>query len=109
MVGFAIYPRLPEDDLRKMAKEAIEKITEWFQNNPERDDCNAELWYGKQLCVKRSSIAAQINALLEECIVEDAEARTTSLNELSTLVENPQELLDRLAPETDDGQEQTAE
>lgn len=63
-----IYPKMTEDDLRKVAAEAIPKIEGWFQQNPKRRVCRAELWYGKHLSLKRKTVAAQINALLDETL-----------------------------------------
>jgi len=66
-----IYEKIPAKTIRKEAKEVIQKITEWFQNNPKRRVCDAQLWYGRRLKVKRKMIAEQVNGLAEELIKKD--------------------------------------
>jgi len=63
-----IYPKMTEENLRKAAEAAISQVGGWFQQNPKRRVCRAELWYGKHLSLKRKTVAAQINALLEETL-----------------------------------------
>lgn len=69
---FAVYARMPEEELREIAAETIPQIAAWFEANPDRQDCNIEAWYGKRLIVKRGTISQQINDLLEKTIAEQA-------------------------------------
>ena len=63
-----VYPKMSEEELRKIAADAIPQIQEWFQQNPKRRVCHAELWYGKKLTIKRKDVAKQINDFLEEIL-----------------------------------------
>jgi hypothetical protein len=64
----AIYRRVPEKEIRKGAKDAIVKITDWFIANPKRRVCNAEFWYGKQTKVRRNHIVEDINKAAEKAL-----------------------------------------
>lgn len=66
-----IYPKMTEENLRKAAADAIVKVEGWFTQNPKRRVCRAELWYSKHLSIKRKTVAAQINALLEETLTDE--------------------------------------
>lgn len=68
MAGFILYMPIPNDELRKLAAETIPKVSAWFEANPKRRVCTAELWYGKRLKLKRKTFEAQINAFLEESL-----------------------------------------
>ena len=68
----AIYKRLTEPELRRDAKSAIRQITKWFKANPNRRVCRSQLWYGKQITVKRATLKADIDkALKAELQVKD--------------------------------------
>ena len=56
-----VYKRLSKKQLLKEAKETINQINEWFEKNPTRKVCKAELWYGKIYTIKRNTVADRIN------------------------------------------------
>lgn len=68
MATFVLYQPIPAELIRKEAKEAIEKITQWFANNPKRRVCRCELWYGQQLSIKPKTIKEQIESAAQEAI-----------------------------------------
>lgn len=68
MVSFVVYPKVSEEELRKMAQETIQQVEAWFVKNPKRRVCRVEVWYGKHLSIKRKTISEQVNALLEETL-----------------------------------------
>jgi len=61
----AIYKRLTEPELRRDAKSAYRQITKWFKANPKRRVCRTQLWYGKQITVKRATLLADLNKAVE--------------------------------------------
>ena len=63
-----IYQTIPEETIRSDAKDTIEKITQWFKDNPKRKVCRAEVWYGRVVHVKRKTVAEQINAAADKAI-----------------------------------------
>lgn len=65
---FIVYAPIPNDELRKLAEETIPRVSAWFESNPKRRVCTAELWYGKRLKLKRKTFAEQINAYLSESL-----------------------------------------
>jgi len=62
------YQKMSSADLKKRAQEEIGRIKKWFQNHPERQECNIELWYGKIKKVTRENAVHIINQVLEESI-----------------------------------------
>lgn len=72
-----IYKSIPAKTIRKDAREAIPKIKAWFKANPDRKECNAELWYGKQLKIKADTVEEQVNAAAAEAIGNDKKTPKT--------------------------------
>jgi hypothetical protein len=74
MGSFAAYYKLKPTALKRVAKESIEGITKWFKDNPQKKQCDAELWYGVRHIFKpKDDVAAFINDLLERTLKSDAE------------------------------------
>ena len=71
-----IYKTIPAKTLRKKAKEAIALITAWFKKNPDRTNCNAELFYGRRLDIKPGTVKQQIDKFVKELIAEDESKNT---------------------------------
>lgn len=69
---FVIYKTIPEAELRALAADTIPKISKWFEKNPKRRVCKAELWYGRTHKIKRKDVASQINTIVEALIKEKA-------------------------------------
>lgn len=65
---FLLYERIPDDELRESAKDAIKQIEQFFKDNPRRRVCRTELWYGKVRSIKKKDVATQINDIVEELI-----------------------------------------
>jgi hypothetical protein len=62
-----VYKRLlSATQIRKEAKKAIRDIAKWFEQNPKRRVCKAELWYGKIISIKRATIEKQIETAVNE-------------------------------------------
>jgi hypothetical protein len=65
---FVVYQTIPEKEIRQTAKESIEGVTKWFAEHPKRRICRVEVWYGRQIKVKRTTVAQQINEAAEAAI-----------------------------------------
>lgn len=60
-----IYNKLTKKELKASAKETIAKVNEWFNNNPRRKVCKAELWYGKVHKIRRDHVEEDIQAIVK--------------------------------------------
>jgi hypothetical protein len=58
---FAIYPRIPEKELREMAQEVVSKTEAFFANNPKRRVCRVQVWYGKVITIRRKHVQEDID------------------------------------------------
>jgi len=63
MTMFIAYTRLTVAELEADIPKAIKGIEDWFEANPDRDDCNTQLWMGKELTVSRENIETEVRAL----------------------------------------------
>lgn len=66
------YEKIPPAKLRKECASTIEKLTAWFEQNPKRRVCRAQLWYGSSCKVRRGHIKEDVTALVELLIKQDA-------------------------------------
>ena len=57
------YARLTKEELAKSVEETVQQIKEWFEKNPKRRVCDAELWYGKRIKLKPKTYEAQIRQM----------------------------------------------
>lgn len=64
----ALYRKVPESQIRQDAKEGITKIEAWFLKNPKRKVCRSELWYGKQVSIRRGHVAGDMEAAMQEAL-----------------------------------------
>ena len=71
MAGFVCYSKLSEKEIRKTAKDAIVGIKKFFEEHPRRRVCHAELWYGKQVAIRRNSVDEEIQKVVEETLAEE--------------------------------------
>lgn len=55
-----IYKTMTEAEINDMAATAVQQIGEWFANHPDRNICNAELFYGQMAEIHRTSIATDV-------------------------------------------------
>lgn len=74
MGSFIIYKKLSAPELRKIARDGIKGIKGWFDANPKRRVCHAELWHGIQCTVTRKNVEQVVNKHLEEAIGDSHEA-----------------------------------
>lgn len=62
-----VYKTIPAKEIRKDAREAIEKVNAWFASNKKRI-CRAQLWYGKVVDVRRGHVEEDINTAAKAAI-----------------------------------------
>ena len=68
MASFIVYKPLSNKELKEMAEKAIKGITKFFKENPRRRICNVELWYGRQVKVRKNHIEEDIQKALEKAL-----------------------------------------
>jgi chaperone required for assembly of F1-ATPase len=69
-----VYKRMTEKELRKAATEATTQILDWFEANPRRKICRAELMYGRHLKVTRGQVVHDIQLFVQALLKEDQTA-----------------------------------
>lgn len=52
-------------EIKKDAKELLEKSTEFFANNPRRRVANVCVWYGRAIKIRKTHIEEDVNAAAE--------------------------------------------
>lgn len=70
-----LYTPIPNEKIRKDAEETITKIHSWFEVNPKRDTCNAKLWYGQMIIVRRGHIEEDINKARDVALKDEKKER----------------------------------
>jgi len=68
MTSFIVYKRMTKSEYKKAAKEALDGIKKWFDDNPKRRVCNAGLWHGIQCKVTRKNLVEVITGHLEKAL-----------------------------------------
>jgi hypothetical protein len=68
MASFVVYKRMNKSEYKKAAKEALNGIKKWFDENPKRRVCHTELWQGIQCTVTRKNLVEVITGHLEEAL-----------------------------------------
>ena len=76
MGTFIAYMTLSDKDLKRNAKDAIRDINKWFEDNPKRKDCNAELWYGKRILIPKGKVKVMVEKFLKESLTDKKTIRT---------------------------------
>lgn len=61
-----IYEKMSRKEIDKAAKEAIKGITKFFEDNPKRRICKAELFYGQVVKVRKNHIKEDVLAAAEQ-------------------------------------------
>lgn len=61
MGGIIVFKRPLEEQI----KDAAEQIREWFEANPRRRVCYAQLWTGNRITVHRKTIEEDVRKDLE--------------------------------------------
>ncbi len=60
MTTFVVYKRLTEEEIRQDARKVMEDLERWFQENPRRMICHAELWYGRPARIRRQHVEEDV-------------------------------------------------
>lgn len=63
--------RLSKKQLVKAAAKAIKQLYKWFEKNPKRKSCSAELWYGDVVKVRRDYIVEDVNKAAEKAMKDE--------------------------------------
>lgn len=63
---FSMYKIIPYKELLKQGESAKKQLAEWFEENPEKIDCESELWYGKRILIKKDTIDDQVDEAVKE-------------------------------------------
>lgn len=62
MSMFVVYQTIPNEEIIQSAEDAIPQIEEFFVNNPERQECRTEVWYGEQVSIRRGHVREDVEA-----------------------------------------------
>ncbi len=68
MTTFVVYKQLTEQEIRQDAKKVIEDLERWFQENPRRMICHAELWYGRPARIRRQHVPEDVETAVREAL-----------------------------------------
>jgi hypothetical protein len=68
MTTFVVYKRITEQEIRQDAKKVIEDLGRWFQENPRRMICRAELWYGRITRIRRKHVEEDVGTAAREAL-----------------------------------------
>ena len=71
MASFFVYKRMTKMEYKKAAKEALDGIKKWFDDNPKRRVCHAGLWQGIQCTVTRKNLVEVITGHLDKALQEN--------------------------------------
>jgi hypothetical protein len=66
MTMFVVYQPLTPKQLNDAVAELTKGITEWFEKNPKRRICRAELWHGKAAKIPRNKVAETLQKYADE-------------------------------------------
>ena len=61
-----VYSTVPNETIRKEGEEAIAQLETWFENNPKRKTCKAEMWYGQMTTIRRGHIIADMEKAIKK-------------------------------------------
>lgn len=60
MALLVAYAPMTKKELAESVEDTIRDVKNWFEKNPQRRVCRAELWYGKYVSLQRKTFEAQI-------------------------------------------------
>jgi len=63
-----IYKTIPNRTIKAEAKKAIPQIEKWFKDHPDRNECNAQTWYGKMFTFHRDNVTNCMNLAVAEAV-----------------------------------------
>ena len=64
----ALYQTVPDSQIKKDGQDLIKRIGDFFKTNPKRKICNVQVWYGRTLRIKKTTIKEQIHEAVEEAL-----------------------------------------
>jgi len=65
-----IYPKPTKKELKREAKNAIEKIEQFFQTHPTRKTCRVKLWYDKVVTFHRGQVKKEMDAEVKKVVTK---------------------------------------
>lgn len=63
-----VYKKIPREVMEKEAVTLKADLTKWFAANPKRRVCNAQVWYGRAVKIRKNTISADVDAAVELCL-----------------------------------------
>lgn len=66
MATFIVYQKMTAEQADNVSAQAKQGIKKFFENNPKRRVCNADLWYRKRYKIKRNDVDSQIDKFRKE-------------------------------------------
>ena len=67
-----VYSTIPDEEIRSGAEEAVANIGQWFKDNPRRQVCKANCWYGRQVKVRKGRVREDIEAARDLALKSNA-------------------------------------
>lgn len=68
MATILLQMRVSDEQILRETKESIPKIEKWFEDNPDRDTCNVQLWYDTRVAITRGHVAEELNNLAQQAM-----------------------------------------
>lgn len=68
MASFVLYQPIPEAQIRKEAKELLEKSEEFFAANPRRRVATVGVWYGRAAKIRKKHIKVDVDEAVTQAI-----------------------------------------
>lgn len=62
---FIVYSKLSREELEKQAVTLKADLTKWFEANPKRRVCNAQVWYGKRVKIRKGKVSEDVDTAVE--------------------------------------------
>lgn len=76
MARFVIYEEVSKETILEQAEECIARSEAFFKNNPDREDANVGLWYGRHRVIRRDHIREDTMKHAEEAMNNPAVTRS---------------------------------
>jgi hypothetical protein len=68
MATIFIRVRVPDDQIKKEAEDAIPKIEKFFDDHPRRLTCVVQLWYDQMAKVRRGQVKEDVERYRDEAL-----------------------------------------
>lgn len=59
--AIAVYPRYPDEEIRRCIEEIREQLPAWFDANPQRKICKVNLFYGRSVDLRRENYERRLD------------------------------------------------